>query len=145
MPDATHLLVPIKVQALVIDNLVIPDNGIGVLTKEGRYVAKDGKWSPALQNYRRLINALDPPGPRPFYGAEYGYRGERTDQLVFRDKSPALPTMKNRGVYLHWVVPAGLRHAYRPGSLDFPALHIVDPERDLERTRQRESDCRDRR
>ena len=29
---------------------------------------------------------------------------------------------KDRGVYLHWVLPSGLRHAYTPGLLDFPAL-----------------------
>ena len=28
----------------------------------------------------------------------------------------------DRGVYLHWVLPAGLRHAYTPGLLDFPPL-----------------------
>jgi len=33
-----------------------------------------------------------------------------------------MPENKDRGVYLHWVLPAGLRHAYTPGQLDFPAL-----------------------
>src|SRR6185369_9853747 len=32
------------------------------------------------------------------------------------------PTNDDRGVYLHWTLPAGLRHAYTPGLFDFPAL-----------------------
>ena len=120
MVDVKHLLVPIKVQALVINNLVIKQRGV-LRNKDQKYVANNGKWSPAVQNYQRLINALDAPGPTPFYGAEHNYKGEPTDQLLLPEGS-ALPKEKDRGVYLHWVVPPGLRHAYKPNTLDFPAL-----------------------
>jgi hypothetical protein len=121
MANGQHLLVPIKVQALVIDDLVIEKKAtlkIGVQ----KSVANDGKWSPLEQDYRPLTLSLSSPAPKPFYGARDTYKGQRTDQLVLEADSPALPEMKDRGVYLHWVLPSGLRHAYTPGALDFPAL-----------------------
>ena len=121
MTDAPHLLVPIKVQALVIDDLVIDKMAI-LKVGEQRRVANDGKWSPLPRNYRLLTRGLGAPGPPPFYGASRTAWGEPAAQLLLAEKSPALPEEKDRGVYLHWVLPAGLRHAYKPGSLDFPAL-----------------------
>ncbi len=119
--DSQHILVPIKVQALVIDDLVIDKSGvIEIATK--KFAANDGRWSPQLQDYQPLTNVLSTPGPRPFYGATRTYKGNPADQLVLEKTSPALPQNKDRGVYLHWVLPAGLRHAYTPGQLDFPAL-----------------------
>jgi hypothetical protein len=120
MANAQHLLVPIKVQALVIDNLVI--NKSGVLEINKRYVAGDGKWSPETYNYQRLLKSLGAPGPLPFYGAGRTYEGKPADQLVFPATSSALPKPVHRGVYLHWVMPSGLRRSYKPGSLDFPDL-----------------------
>ena len=119
--DSNHLLVPIKVQALVIDDLVIDKSGV-IETSPRKFAANDGRWSPQQYDYQPLSNVLSPPGPRPFYGATRTYQGNPADQLVLEKNSPALPQKKDRGVYLHWVLPAGLRHAHTPGLLDFPAL-----------------------
>src|SRR4026208_1415881 len=118
--DSQHLLVPVKVQALVIDDIVIEKRG--VVEIQNRYAANDGRWSPQSFDYEALATSLIPPGPPPFYGANRTYEGNAADQLVPQAGSPALPEMKDRGVYLHWVLPSGLRHAYTPGLLDFPAL-----------------------
>lgn len=119
--DSQHLLVPIKVQALVIDDIVIQKRGV-VEIEQNRYAANDGRWSPQLSDYQVLSASLSSPGPRPFYGANRTYQGNPADQLVLDAGSPALPEEKDRGVYLHWVLPSGLRRAYTPGLLDFPAL-----------------------
>ena len=121
--DSQHLLVPIKVQALVIDDIVINRSGV-VKNTDNQYVANAGRWSPKLYNYPSLLDNLQSPGPRPFYGAQRDFQGHPTAQLVIdpTTNKEALPDKNHRGVYLHWVVPAGLRHAYTPGLLDFPAL-----------------------
>src|SRR5215510_11178886 len=116
--ESQHLLVPIKVQALVIDDDVINKAGV-VEIEPGKYAANDGRWSPQVYDYKRLTTSLIQPGPAVFYGATRDYKGHQAQQLV-SDKD--LPQNKDRGVYLHWVVPAGLRQAYTPGLLDFPAL-----------------------
>jgi hypothetical protein len=120
--DSEHLLVPIKVQALVIDDIVI--NKSGVVERDRKIVANDGRWSPVVYNYQQLLASLKAPGPRPFYGATRKYQNRDTAQLVLDPitNKEALPQNQDRGVYLHWVLPAGLRHAYTPGSLDFPPL-----------------------
>jgi hypothetical protein len=115
--DSQHLLVPIKVQALVIDDIVINRAGSVDNTEDGRRFAGAGRWSPQRHDYVVMLNALNPQGPRPFYGAQ---RNKPGSQLVLDPK--VLPKADDRGVYLHWVLPAGLRHAYTPGSMDFPAL-----------------------
>ncbi len=107
-------------QALVIDDLVI--NKAGVLIEDQKYIANDGKWSPLASNYQPLINSLSVSGPRPFYGAGHTYENKSTNQLVLPANSSALPKNEHRGVYVHWVLPSGLRHAYKSGSLDFPVL-----------------------
>src|ERR1700752_1409593 len=121
--DSQHLLVPIKVQALVIDDIVIKRSGV-VKTTDNQFVANAGRWSPQLYDYQPLVGALRPPGPRPFYEAKRDFQGHPTESLVLdpATNKEALPEDKDRGVYLHWVLPAGLRHAYTPGLLDFPAL-----------------------
>jgi hypothetical protein len=121
MANGKHLLVPVRVQALVIDDLVVERKAILKINEQQR-VANDGKWSRATQDYTRLINALGAPGPRPFFGATRTAWGEPAEQLVLAADSPALPRMEDRGVYLHWILPPGLRHSYSPDSLDFPAL-----------------------
>lgn len=120
--DQQHLLVPIKVQALVIDDIVIKKSG--AIEFENRYVANDGRWSPQVYNYQQLIASLKAPGPRPFFGATRKYQGRDADQLVLDPSTnkDALPQDTDRGVYLHWVLPAGLRRAQTPGKLDFPPL-----------------------
>lgn len=116
--DSQHLLAPIKVQALVIDDIVIQKRGV-VKIEEHRYAANDGRWSPQLFDYQVLPASLRAPGPRPFYGATRTFQGDPADQLVLET---GWPEEKDRGVYLHWVLPSGLRHAYTPGLLDFPPL-----------------------
>ena len=119
--DSPHLLVPIKVQALVIDDIVIQKKG--VIEFEKRYYANDGRWSPKAYNYAAL-NSLNAPAPKPFYGATRKYQNSNADQLVLDPVAhkDVMPQDEDRGVYLHWVLPAGLRHAYTPGLLDFPPL-----------------------
>ncbi len=121
--DSKHLLVPIKVQALVIDDIVFDKRGV-IEYEKNKFAANDGRWSPQMYNYQTLTTSLNAPGPRPFYGATRKYQSHNADQLVLdpRTSASALPKKQDRGVYLHWVLPAGLRHAYTPGLLDFPAL-----------------------
>ncbi len=121
--DSQHLLVPIKVQALVIDDIVIKRSGV-VKTPENQYVANAGRWSPLQYDYQPLVGLLRPPGPKPFYGARREFQGDPAETLVLdaATNTGALPEEQDRGVYLHWVLPAGLRHAYTPGLMDFPAL-----------------------
>lgn len=122
MANGKHLLVPVRVQALVIDDIVVKRKAILKENEQGR-VADDGRWSRAVRDYMPLLNSLDAPGPRPFYGASRtAWAGGPADQLVLAADSEALPRDEDRGVYLHWVLPPGLRHCYRPDSLDFPAL-----------------------
>src|ERR1041385_5912576 len=120
--DSQHLLVPIKVQALVIDDIVIDKRGV-IQLDDKRYVANDGRWSPQVYNYKFLTGSLTAPGPKPFYGAERTYGTKEADQLVLdpATRGEELPKDDDRGVYLHWVLPAGLRHAYKD-SLNFPPL-----------------------
>lgn len=118
--DSNHLLVPIRVQALVIDDVV--KNKTGAVDKGGTYAASDFRWSPLTYDYQQVPRTLTPPGPMPFYGADHKYAGAPTEQLVLPKDSPALPAFDDRGIYLHWILPAGLRHAYTPGLFDFPAL-----------------------
>jgi hypothetical protein len=120
MANERHLLVPIKAQALVIDDIVIDRSGAALV--DGKYVANAGRWSPLQSDYQSVPGSLSAPGPIPFYGATRKYQGKDADQLVLDANSRALPKPKDRGVYLHWVLPSGLRHAYKPSSLDFPAL-----------------------
>ncbi len=120
MANERHLLVPIKAQALVIDDIVFDRRG--TVEINGEYFANAGRWSPRQSDYQSVPGTLSAPGPIPFYGARRKYKGEAAGQLVLDEKSRALLTQEDRGVYLHWVLPSGLRHAYEPGSLDFPTL-----------------------
>src|ERR1051326_3409834 len=118
--DSPQLLVPIRVQALVIDDEVIDRSG--AIEIDHKFVANVGRWSPQVYDYKQLKSSLKSPAPPPFYGAQSKYNNRPAEQLVLPPDSPALPRAKDRGVYLHWVLPAGLRHAYTPGKLDFPPL-----------------------
>lgn len=121
MTNANELLVPVRVQALVVDDIVV-ERKATVKINEQRRVANDGKWSPLVYDYVLLTNSLRAPGPAPFYGATRTAGGRPTSQLVLADDSRALPGANDRGAYLRWVLPPGLRHSYKAGTLDFPAL-----------------------
>ena len=112
-----HLLVPIKVQALVIDELVI--NKRGALLHEGRYTANSGRWARLAQNYRALRSMLSTPAPPPFFGDTRNFDGKSTDTLLAPESF--WPTNDDRGCYVHWVLPPGLRHAIRFQILQRPA------------------------
>ncbi|HEU4435392.1 MAG TPA: hypothetical protein VFR51_18550, partial [Pyrinomonadaceae bacterium] len=113
-----YLLVPIKVEALVVDDLVI--NKRGALLVENDYTSNSGRWASLSQDYRKLTSNLSAPGPRPFFGATRTFNKKSTDQLVAPET--VWPNNDDRGVYVHWVLPSGLRHSYENGSLEFPAL-----------------------
>ena len=102
--DSQHLLVPITVQALVIDDIVIQKSGV-IQIGPNQFAANDGRWSPKLYDYKPLTTSLTAPGPRPFYGATRKFGGRDTEQLVLDPAidSKALPGDKDRGVDLHWV------------------------------------------
>ena len=78
--DSQHLLVPIKVQALVVDDLVITKKGAIEIAPD-TYAANDGRWSPQLFDYEVLPASLSGPGPTPFYGATRTYNGNPAEQL----------------------------------------------------------------
>ena len=118
--DSPQFLVPIRVQALVIDDDVT--DRTPVVQTGNKFSFSASRWSPLVHDYRKLIATLSPPGPAPFYGATRTYQNQPAEQLVWDKSSDAPPKKKDRGVYLHWVLPAGLRSAYTPGLLDFPAL-----------------------
>lgn len=118
--DSPQFLVPIRVQALVIDEDVTERTP--VIETGNKYSFSASRWSPLVYDYRQLIATLNPPGPPPFYGAKRTYQNKPAEQLVWDKGSDAPPKKKDRGVYLHWVLPTGLRSAYTPGLLDFPAL-----------------------
>ena len=123
MTNAQDLLVPIQVQALVIDNLVIDKKPIAKITDQ-RTVSNDGRWSPLTQDYNLLINALEVPGPQPFYGAQRTYDGKSTNQLVLESFSNALPKMEDRGVYLHWACHPDCGALPRSIRWNFPRFPI---------------------
>ncbi len=118
--DSPQFLVPIRVQALVIDEDVT--DRTPVIQTGNKFSFSASRWSPLVHDYRKLIATLSPPGPAPFYGATRTYQNQPAEQLVWDKSSDAPPKKKDRGVYLHWVLPTGLRSAYTPGLLDFPAL-----------------------
>jgi len=118
--DSPQFLVPIRVQALVIDEDVT--DRTPVIQTGNKFSFSASRWSPWVHDYRQLIATLNPPGPPPFYGAKRTYQNQPAEQLVWDKGSDAPPKKKDRGVYLHWVLPSGLRSAYTPGLLDFPAL-----------------------
>jgi hypothetical protein len=118
--DSPQFLVPIRVQALVIDEDVTERTP--VIQTGDKFSANANRWSPWVYDYRQLIATLNPPGPPPFYGAKRTYQNKPAEQLVWDKGSDAPAKKKDRGVYLHWVLPSGLRSAFTPGLLDFPAL-----------------------
>lgn len=118
--DSPQFLVPIRVQALVIDDEVTDRTPV---TQTGnKFTFSASRWSPLVHDYRKLMATLSAPGPAPFYGATRKYQNQQAEQLVWDKSSDAPAKKKDRGVYLHWVLPTGLRSAYTPGLLDFPAL-----------------------
>src|SRR5689334_5649265 len=117
--DSGHLLVPIKVQALVIDDVVVQKGS--VVEFDGRLYASDSHWSPKLYDYKAVVgSSLGSPGPAPFYGAERRFGPRQAQQLIVDSK--LMPQKKDRGVYLRWILPAGLRHSNTPNELKFPPL-----------------------
>ena len=114
------LLVPIRVEALVIDDKVIAtalptDEGV-----MGEVLPGDGKWSPKQVNYAHTLKRHGAATPEPFFGAERKFKARETTHLVLGADSNALPKNADRGVYVRWVLPPALRHAAK--DLAYPPI-----------------------
>ena len=116
-----YLLVPLKVQALVIEKDVIDRATPARNEQTGENNPVAGKWSPRSRNYNRTIHTFAPVVPEPFFDARAA-QGARPGKAPVFVQEDAAPADKDRGVYLHWVVPQGLRQSYQAGELHFPAL-----------------------
>jgi hypothetical protein len=110
------ILVPITVRALVVDDRIVNSARpiVDDLTK--RKLPGDGRWSPAAPDYRLVLNSLSAPGPAPFLGAA------RTDREPMLTPEAALPARSDRGVHLHWVLPAAMRRSWKPQEVALPPL-----------------------
>lgn len=112
---ATPLLVPIQLEALVIEGAAAPEGDLLL----ARHTAERGaalRWKANRVNYVSGLRTLVDPKLTPFLGAVPA----AGDRLALRDSER--PTKTDRGVYLRWIVPAGLRKSLAQNSLSFPAL-----------------------
>lgn len=112
---ATPLLVPIQLEALVIEGAAAPEGDLLL----ARHTAERGaslRWKANRVNYVSGLRTLIDPKLTPFLGAV----SAAGDRLALRDSER--PTKTDRGVYLRWIVPAGLRKSLAANSLSFPAL-----------------------
>lgn len=112
---ATPLLVPIQLEALVIDGATGPEGDLLL----ARHTAERGaslRWKANRVNYVSGLRTLVDPKLTPFLGAV----SAAGDRLALRDSER--PTKTDRGVYLRWIVPAGLRKSLAANGLSFPAL-----------------------
>lgn len=112
---ATPLLVPIQLEALVIEGAASPEGDLLL----ARHTAERGaslRWKANRVNYVSGLRTLVDPKLTPFLGAVPA----AGDRLALRDSER--PTKTDRGVYLRWIVPAGLRKSLAANSLSFPAL-----------------------
>ncbi len=112
---ATPLLVPIQLDALVIE----ADAGPGGELLLARHTAERGaslRWKATRANYVSGLRTLIDPKLTPFLGAV----PEAGGRLALRESER--PKAADRGVYLRWLVPAGLRKSLAENSLNFPAL-----------------------
>jgi hypothetical protein len=116
MSSATKsLLVPLKVEALVIEQRAIDEFGY-IQQPNGSVALGNGCWLPAQTNYKSALNRLDSVGPAPFSNLP----AVKSDDDLPVDK----PTANDTGVYLHWVLPTGMRrnHGDPAQALQFPSL-----------------------
>lgn len=111
-----HLLVPIQVDALVVEEQAEAEQGVLRRARARRDAGTDFCWSAGRADYREFVQSLLGPGPGPFQDAE------ADDGGVMALPETALPRAGQRGVYLRWLVPDGLRKPVRPNGLDYPAL-----------------------
>ncbi len=118
----THnaLLVPMKVEALVIDDEVIELSVETTAEGSTRALPGAGNWTPRGSDVRTAFMNLAAPGPAPFFGAQY----DPASQQCHLPSAAHLPRKDDRGVYLHWVLPTGMRHAhgFPKNELAFPTL-----------------------
>jgi hypothetical protein len=94
----TQLLVPIKVEALVVD-------------PSAHHGAVDRRWSSSGSNLTAVADKFSPTGPPLFMGAALDNAQQHWEP-------------SECGVYVHWVLPNGMRHAHgHPhNELAFPPL-----------------------
>lgn len=110
------LLVPLQLEALVIEGEASPQTGELLLA---RHTAERGaalRWKGARASYVSGLRTLIDPRLNPFHGAV----PEAGGRLALRESER--PKKGERGVYLRWIVPAGLRRSLGENSLRFPAL-----------------------
>ncbi|MDX1413781.1 MAG: hypothetical protein R3293_06290 [Candidatus Promineifilaceae bacterium] len=105
-----HIFVPIKVEALVIDKTV-PQNTSGTTS---------AKWSPRGSNWSSFAQNYDAPGPPLFFNAQWNGDGRLSLPELPPDKKEQ-HEQKDPGIYVHWVLPPGMRSVYRQtaGKQDF--------------------------
>ncbi|WP_371347170.1 hypothetical protein [Ancylobacter sp. IITR112] len=112
---ATPLLVPIQLDALVVEGEAGPEGDLLL----ARHTAERGaslRWKPGRVNYAPGLRTLVDPRLTPFLGAVPA----AGDRLALRDSER--PVKGDRGVYLRWMVPEGLRKSLVENGLSFPAL-----------------------
>ena len=112
---ATPLLVPIQLEALVVEGEAAVDGEL-LLARHNAERGASLRWKASRANYVSGLRTLVDPKLTPFLGAVPAAGG----RLALRDSER--PTKADRGVYLRWVVPAGLRKSLAENSLSFPVL-----------------------
>lgn len=115
-PRDKYLLVPVKVDALVIDDEI--KNG----SLEGAVADAKGlsrfNWRRQLAEHGAAVKQFGPVGPDLFMGASV-VGGKPAKQLP----DALRPEASHRGVYLRWLTPPKLRHGTTlSGELVFPPL-----------------------
>ncbi|WP_428030912.1 hypothetical protein [Ancylobacter sp.] len=115
-PSTAPLLVPLQLEALVIEGEVSPDTGEMFLARHTAARGASLRWKPTRANYGPALRNLLDPKLNPFHGAV----PEAGGRLALRESER--PKGGDRGVHLRWIVPAGLRKALGNNSLHFPAL-----------------------
>ncbi len=120
-----YFLVPIEVDALVVDQSVIRRSW--TKQRNGTLHPNDGaSWSPQGGDMTG-VGHLKSPGPDPFFGAQPRHDSQRLFLPGNGDKPPYAQTT-DAGVYLRWKLPAGLRHDHGEdfqGMLPIPDRWLV--------------------
>jgi len=118
-----YLLVPINVEALVIDGKTSGDRltEAAPSSSGGRLRAPRLRWSSACADYGKLADTFDPPGPQAFFQKpDAANAGKSNASNIYA--ATIRPDKNDRGVYVSWDVPKALRRSRTVNEFDFPAL-----------------------
>ncbi len=113
---ASPLLVPIQVEALVIEDTASSPGDELLLTRPTIEQGASLRWKAGAVNYTSGLRNLLDPTIDPFLGAV----PETGGRLALRAQDR--PGKADCGVHLRWIVPDGLRKSVRDNSLAFPSL-----------------------